>query len=98
MRQKEAGRNERCDKEIGAPEYRIRKFQRNFVLTPRGTMISDPVLGLRRHRSQAVSVKNLAKSNFKNDDNDDGDAPAGPEHHRVRLTEIRTGLADRVES
>jgi hypothetical protein len=23
-------------KEIGAPEYRIRKFQWNFVLTPRG--------------------------------------------------------------
>ena len=37
--------NERCDKEIGAPEYRIRKFQWNFVLTPRETMISDPVLG-----------------------------------------------------
>ena len=39
------GRNERCDKEIGAPEYRIRKFKWNFVLTPRGTMLSDPVLG-----------------------------------------------------
>ena len=32
-------------KEIGAPEYRIGKFQWNFVLTPRGIMISDPVLG-----------------------------------------------------
>ena len=32
-------------KEIGAPEYRIGKFQWNFVLTPRETMISDPVLG-----------------------------------------------------
>ena len=43
--QKETERNERCDKEIGAPEYRIGKFQWNFVLTPRETMISDPVLG-----------------------------------------------------
>jgi|SRR2546427_4736102 len=32
-------------KEIGAPENRIGEFQRNFVLTPRGTMISNPILG-----------------------------------------------------
>jgi hypothetical protein len=49
-------------KEIGAPEYRIGKFQWNFVLTPRRTMISNPGTWTRRHRSEVVSVRNLAKS------------------------------------
>ena len=36
--------------------------QGNFVLTPRGIMISNPVLGLGRHRSRVVSGRTFAKS------------------------------------
>jgi hypothetical protein len=48
-------------KEIGAPENRIHKFQRNFVLTPRYEDLK-PDTWTRSHRSLILSDRMMGKS------------------------------------